>query len=107
MSQMRARCVAVSLVALGALTAPSAAPRHVRVTISALRFKPPTLKVSVGDTVEWVNQDIVPHSATADDQSFDSKDIRNAAHFRWVATKGSHPYRCTVHPDMRGVIEAK
>jgi plastocyanin len=107
MSQRRARHIALAVLALGALTAPRVAPRTHRVTISALRFKPPALKVAAGDTVEWVNQDIVPHSATADDHGFDSKDIAGTAHFRWVAVKGRHPYRCSVHPDMRGVIEAK
>lgn len=35
-------------------------------------FKPATLKISVGTTVEWVQTGLAPHSVTAADGSFDS-----------------------------------
>ena len=40
-------------------------PRTHTVKIEGMAFVPATLEVSVGDTVEWINEDLVPHTATA------------------------------------------
>src|SRR5438105_13999614 len=42
------------------------------IEIKDFAFSPATLTVKVGDTVTWTNQDSAPHSATADDSSFDT-----------------------------------
>src|SRR4051812_37207134 len=42
------------------------------VTIQNFAFSPATLTIKVGDKVTWTNQDSAPHSATADDNSFDT-----------------------------------
>jgi plastocyanin len=34
--------------------------------IREFKFEPATVTVHIGDTVEWKNDDIVPHSATAE-----------------------------------------
>ena len=41
-------------------------------TISNSRFSPEPLKVPVGATVRWTNEDGFDHTVTADDGSFDS-----------------------------------
>lgn len=43
-----------------------------RVEISGFEFSPSELTVSVGDTITWINRDIAPHTATADDDSWDT-----------------------------------
>jgi plastocyanin len=43
-------------------------PAHaemIQVTIAKLVFSPEELKVKVGDTITWINKDIVAHTATA------------------------------------------
>ena len=35
------------------------------ITIEGMRFQPEVLTVSPGDTIVWVNKDIVPHTATS------------------------------------------
>src|SRR5690349_10330553 len=42
---------------------PHAASR--RVVMLAHRYDPPALTVAAGDTVEWVDHDLVPHTASA------------------------------------------
>jgi len=65
--------------------------------------------VHAGETVEWKNDDIVPHTATADGQdqkpAFDSGTIHTGAAWRYVAQKkGTYNYICTLHPNMKGKL---
>jgi plastocyanin len=43
-----------------------------RVRITHGKFSPAEVRISAGDTVEWVNADHDGHSVTADDGAFDS-----------------------------------
>jgi len=75
------------------------------VTIDGFGFKPPSLTVKQGDTVEWSNTDPVPHTATANDASFDSGSIAAGASYRFTAKKKGHfDYICTFHPTMKGQL---
>ena len=47
---------------------PGGPARH-RVAMHGVRFDPDSLVVAVGDTVEWDNRDLVPHTSTAEDSS--------------------------------------
>jgi plastocyanin len=78
------------------------------VTIEGMRFQPEVLTVAPGDTVVWVNKDLVPHTATSKAGGFDSKDIQ--AEKSWTYTiqaTGEFPYICTFHPTMKGVLRVK
>ena len=78
------------------------------VTIHQLRFDPDSLQVAPGDTVEWLNRDIVPHTATAANGKWDSKTLQPNASWRTVFTAaGVEPYGCTVHTTMTGRIEVR
>jgi plastocyanin len=70
-----------------------------------LRFTPPALTVARGDTIEWINRDIVPHTTTALDSAWNSGNVAAGGRFRFVARRaGSHRYVCGYHPDMTGRI---
>jgi plastocyanin len=87
-----------------ALVVPAAAADQT-VTIENLQFQPATVTVEVGDTVTWSNQDGVPHTATADDDSFDTGNIAGGSSAsQTFATAGSFPYHCEVHPTMTGTV---
>jgi plastocyanin len=59
--------------------------------------------VEAGDTVRWVNEDIVPHSATDNTRACDSGEI--GANQSWVVVPDSTAsYFCVLHPTMRGVV---
>lgn len=82
-----------------------AEPQTHTVYIKGFRFVPDTLTVNVGDTVVWINEDKVSHTATAEGKSFDSKNIPNGTSWRYLADKkGSYPYICIPHPMMRGKL---
>lgn len=86
-------------------TAAAAGNAH-RVAITGFKFDPPELTVRVGETIEWVNADFVAHTATADDQGFDTGTIAPGASARvTVKTKGTVPYFCRFHSAMKGLLK--
>ncbi len=89
--------------------APTAASgREQSVAISGMRYSPYQLDVSAGDTIVWTNQDLVPHTVTAVDRSFDSGSIAPNATWSYVArAKGRHDYTCTFHPTMTATFTVK
>lgn len=99
----------VGLLALGgAVSAPRGAPeaRTHTVTITAMRFDPATLVVREGDTIEWINEDLVPHTATSSADRFDSGTIAPGGSWTWTArSSGRTPYVCRLHPTMAGRID--
>ena len=75
------------------------------VSMANFKFTPETLQVHVGDTIEWDNTDFVLHTATADDQTFDTGDVRASEMKRVIAeTKGRFPYVCRYHNTMKGLV---
>ena len=52
-------------------------PPAAKVVISWFKFQPATVTVHVGETVEWKNDEIVPHTVTANGEkpAFDSGSI--------------------------------
>jgi len=80
------------------------------VVIRGFKFEPATVTVRAGETVDWKNEDIVPHTATADAEVgdkpiFDSGTIDTGAVWRYVARKkGTYNYTCAYHPNMTGKL---
>ncbi len=75
------------------------------VTIQNMAFSPASLTVKVGDKVTWTNQDSVGHSATADDNSFDTGVLSTGQSGSTTFSKaGTYTYHCSVHPSMHGTI---
>ncbi len=75
------------------------------VAMSGIAFVPPVTQLAVGDTVVFRNDDPVPHTATADQGSFNSGDVQPGKSWRWVARqKGRLAYHCTYHPNMTGTL---
>jgi len=84
------------------------APRTHAITITQMRFRPVTLTVREGDTVEWVNDDLVPHTATSRQGAFDSDTIATGGRWRWVVrTRGPVAYVCTLHPTMSARLQVR
>lgn len=79
-----------------------------RVEIKGMAYALPELTVAPGDTVTWVNHDIVPHTVTADARQFDSGSISPSGEWSFVAReRGRIPYTCTFHPVMKAVLIVK
>ena len=92
-------------------TVPSAvleadAPKVMHVVMKNMKFEPPTVEVKSGNTVEWKNEDITPHTATS--TSFDSGSIDPDKSWKHTFSEpGNFAYNCTFHPDMKAVVIVK
>ena len=69
------RPVVIAAALAAAITAAPVSPaagadRHV-FEIVKFKFVPAQLQVAAGDTIVWVNKDIVPHTITSTDKSWD------------------------------------
>ena len=87
----------------------STSPQTHTVVISGSKFQPAMLTVTSGDTVEWKNNDIVPHTATSTESgTFDSGRIAVGDSWKYIASKkGAFPYECSFHPNMQGQLVVK
>lgn len=75
------------------------------VSIEDLRFEPATIDVEVGTTVTWTNNGEVEHTATAEDDTFDSGILQPGDTYSFTFDQeGEYDYLCEVHPDMRGTV---
>lgn len=75
------------------------------VVIESMTYRESVLKVRVGDRITWINKDLVPHTATSTDETFDSGSIDPGKSWTWVAQKaGRFPYLCTFHSPMKGEL---
>src|SRR4029079_7967893 len=98
---MRTRLFTALVVGLLACTTGVEAARKPvvhTVTIDGARFSPAELTVNAGDTIVWVNKDILAHTATTKAAGFDSKVIQPGKSWRFVARKkGDFAYTCSFH----------
>jgi hypothetical protein len=68
-------------------------------------FSAATVTVSVGDTVTWHNSGQAPHTATANDGSFDTGTINSGGSgSHTFNSPGTFSYICTIHPNMHGTV---
>jgi plastocyanin len=85
---------------------PAAASQATRVAIKDSSFQPATIKLHVGDTVTFRNDDEIAHTVTAGDGTFDSGTLQQGAKFTFTAKRaGTIGYVCSFHPGMTGTIE--
>jgi plastocyanin len=75
----------------------------IRVTIDQLVFSPVQIKAKVGDTVEWINKDILAHTATVNGD-WDVMIAANASASLVLKKAGTLDYYCRFHPNMKGQI---
>jgi plastocyanin len=104
----------VALAAIGMVALLAAAPprptdsvpqRHV-VEVQGMAFHPAVLEVQRGDTVVWINRDIVPHTATSTQKSgWNTGSLLQGESGQYVAGhRGEDPYFCQLHPVMLGKL---
>ena len=95
-------CAAV-LEGINAVPAPS---KTIQITINKLEYSPAEIEAKAGDTIEWLNQDILAHTATV--RGDWDVTIAAKAVARLVLEKpGTVEYYCRFHPNMKGRIHVK
>ncbi|MDG6901967.1 MAG: cupredoxin domain-containing protein [Nitrososphaerota archaeon] len=77
---------------------------------SSTGFSPPKITVIVGvnNTVTWTNNDVSPHTVTANDGTFSSGNLAPGQSFTFTfTTPGTYMYHCTYHPWMVATVVVK
>lgn len=88
-------------------SAPSGdAVRSAKVEIVDFAYEPDPITIEEGGKVIWQNEDSAPHTATADDGSFDTGTLEEGKlGSESFKEAGTYQYICSIHPDMHGTVE--
>jgi plastocyanin len=84
-------------------------PERHELAIRGWAFEPAALVAGPGDTIVWINHDVVPHTATTEDGSMNSGVILPGGTWSFVVPKlaAQLEYLCSFHPTMTGVISVR
>jgi len=77
------------------------------VSIENLRFEPAELKIKVGETVTWPNNDERDHTVVSSDKEkkFKSPVLHHGETWSLTFDKpGKYAYGCRLHPRMKGTV---
>ncbi|MEP9373375.1 cupredoxin family copper-binding protein [Mesorhizobium sp. KR1-2] len=87
------------------MSAVSAHAETIQVTIAEMAFSPAEISARVGDTIEWVNKDILAHTATVTG-GWEVMIPPNRSASIVLEKAGVVDYYCRFHPNMKGRITA-
>ena len=82
----------------------SAQAASLQITIDNLVFAPAEVSAKVGDTIEWINKDVLAHTATARNGDFDVTTPPKKTVASVLKKAGSVEYYCRFHPNMKAVL---
>ncbi len=104
-----ASALGLILCTMGLAACDRSKPKTHTVTIEGMKFQPEALTVASGDTVVWVNKDLVAHTATSSEAGiFDSKLIAPDKSWKLTVRKrGEFAYICTYHPTMKATLRVE
>jgi plastocyanin len=79
-----------------------------KVDIADYKFAPEAIEVEAGSKVTWTNSDDAPHTATADDSSFDTGDLdQGDSKTITFDQPGEFTYYCRFHPFMKATVDVR
>ena len=97
------RILLALVVAPLGLASVSAHAATIQVVMDRLVFSPVETQAKVGDTIEWINKDVLAHTATA--SAGDDWNVvigPNKTEKLVLRKAGSVDYYCKFHPNMKG-----
>jgi plastocyanin len=97
------RIVAVVAAAMLATSVPAHAAT-IQITMENLVIAPAEASAKVGDTIEWVNKDILAHTATARNGDFDVTMPPKKTVTLVLKKAGTVDYYCRFHPNMKATL---
>jgi plastocyanin len=86
-------------------SAPEKAEHKVHtVEIKQMKFQPAELTVQKGDTVVWINQDIVAHDVTEESNKAWTSSLMPVGKSWSLVVTQSADYYCSIHVVMKGKV---
>ena len=98
------RVILATSLGLASVSCVPARAVPVEIAISQFAFPTTPRTIHVGDTVTWINKDVVEHSATGRKNEFNTDIKANATATTKVETPGTIEYFCRFHPNMTGQL---
>ena len=78
------------------------------VKIDNFTFTAPTITVSMGTEVTWINRDDIPHTVVSREGAFKSKALDTDDKFSFKFSQpGTYRYFCSIHPKMTAEVVVK
>jgi plastocyanin len=96
---------ALTIVTL--LTVGVSVPAHaatIQITMDNLVISPAEASAKVGDTIEWINKDVLAHTATARNDDFDVNMPPKKTVTSVLKKAGTIDYYCRFHPNMKATL---
>lgn len=100
------RWVLAAALPLLAMAAPAIAAEY-RVVVSQMQFGQLPKNLRVGDVIVWDNRDLVDHTATARNGSFDVPLPAGKQATQKLQTAGDFAFYCKFHPTMTGDLRVR
>ena len=82
-------------------------PAHaatIQITMENLVISPAEVSAKVGDTIEWINKDILAHTATARNGDWDVTMPPKKTVTLVLKKAGTVEYYCRYHPNMKATL---
>ncbi|WP_291688943.1 cupredoxin domain-containing protein [Bradyrhizobium sp.] len=92
---------------VAALMLGASVPAHgatIQITMENLVIAPAEVSAKVGDTIEWVNRDILAHTATARNGDWDVTMPPKKTVTLVLQKAGTIEYYCRFHPNMKATL---
>src|SRR5271155_5590383 len=103
---MMLRCILPVLATLMMGASVSAHAATIQITMENLVISPAEASAKVGDTIEWINKDIVAHTATARNGDWDLTIQPKKTATSVLKKAGTFDYYCRFHPNMKATLVA-
>ena len=95
--------LALVIAPLG-LASVSAHAATIQIVMDKLVFEPAETAAKVGDTIEWINKDILVHTATARNGDWDINMPAKKTVSSVLKKAGTIEYYCRFHPNMKAKL---
>jgi plastocyanin len=92
------------VAALTLATSVSAHAATIQITMENLVISPAPASAKVGDTIEWINKDVVAHTATARNGDWDVMLPAKKSGTLVLKKAGAIDYYCRFHPNMKAAL---
>ena len=93
--------VAAVALAVAAIPAQGAT---IQISMENLEISPAEASAKVGDIIEWINRDVLAHTATARNGDFDVNIAPKKTVTSVLKKPGTVEYYCRFHPNMKAVL---
>ena len=97
------KLTALAMILTG-ISAVSARAEIIQIVMDKMAYIPLEVSAKVGDTIEWINNDILIHTATARNGDWDITIAPRKTERLILKKAGAIEYFCRFHPNMKGRI---